>query len=215
MKTTKLAAVIMLSAVLTLLMVGIVSAAPGQTKTVTVTHPATRSAIASSMDISDTTDISDTEGVSDTHDLSDTESLSETHGMTQPVALAISIFFSGTYSDVVALHDAGFGFGEIARAYFIAELSMGGATPQEILDAVASGMGWGEIMKQYAFKPGRGHNLGAIMSGHDSTSNQNANQNGNQNSNPGGKPNCPGNSCTAPGQQNGHGQGQNKGKGNH
>jgi hypothetical protein len=181
MKLTKLATVVALSGALTLLVVSVVAAAPAHAQQVAAPSAVVRYTLFATTDISDTDDVTDTEG------------LTSTSHMTQPVALAISIFFSGTYSDVIGLHTAGFGFGEIARAYFIATLSNGTLTPQQVLAMVQSGMGWGEIMKQLAFKPGKGHNLGAIMSGHSSSPNSNSN------SNHGGKPTCPGNSCNAPG----------------
>jgi hypothetical protein len=187
MKLTRLAMIVALSGALTLLIVGVVSAAPARSNHVAASNTSARYAVTATAD------------VTDTDDLSDTEDLTSTMHMTQPVALAISFFFSGTYSDVISLHNAGFGFGEIARAYFIANLSNGSVTPQQVLDLAAGGMGWGAIMKQYDFKPGKGNNLGAIMSGHGNSSNQNSGQGGNFKGR--------GNSSNAPG--------HNKNKGNH
>lgn len=201
MKQTKLVVVVAISAALTALIVGVVSAAPARSNHASAPNTAMHSTISVTTDVTNTDDLTDTEG------LTETDGLSGTHPMTQPVALAISIFFSGTYSDVIGLHDAGFGFGEIARAYFIAKLSLGGVTPQQLLDMAAGGMGWGEIMKQYAFKPGHGHNLGAIMSGHGGTTFNASASNGQGPSQKGpkdSKPNCPGNSCNAPGKNKGN-----------
>lgn len=57
-------------------------------------------------------------------------------------------------------HCDGFGFGEIARALLLGELGdiedgdeVIGVTPQEILDMKASGMGWGQIKKQFNVHP--------------------------------------------------------------
>jgi hypothetical protein len=184
MKLTRLATMVALSSALTILIVGIVSAAPARSN-----QSSAHSAVVRYMD-------QGTPEPTETPEITHTEDLTSTTHMTQPVALAISLFFSGTYSDVISLHNAGFGFGEIARAYFIANLSKGSVTPQQVLDLAAGGMGWGEIMKQYAFKPGHGNNLGAIMRGDHGSSATHGNSVG------GGKPNCPGNSCNAPGQSN-------------
>jgi hypothetical protein len=181
MKLTKLATVVALSGALTLLIVGVVSAAPAHSKSTAASSPSVRYTVSATTDITDTDDLTQTEGLTST-----------TH-FTQPVAVAISFFFSATYSDVISLHNAGFGFGVIARAFFIANLSQGSVTPQQVLDLAASGTGWGQIMKQYDFKPSKGNNLGAIMSGHGSPPNSNVNsmQSGNTNS--------PGKSGSAPG----------------
>jgi hypothetical protein len=94
-----------------------------------------------------------------------TTTIAPTSSFTHPVALAISKFFSVsvTYTQVMSMHQSGLGFGEIARAYMMAQSS--GKTVDELLAMRESGMGWGQIMKELSFKPG-GKNLGAIMSGH-------------------------------------------------
>jgi hypothetical protein len=195
MKLTKLATIVALSSALTIVIVGAVSAAPADSKQATAANTSARYAISATADLADTGD------------------LSGTHSMTNPVALNISIFFSGTYGDVIGLHTEGFGFGEIARAYFIAKLSNGSITPQQVLDLKAGGLGWGEIMKQYGFKPGKGNNLGAIMSSVSHSSNQHSGQS-NSSIRPAGSSNG------QAGNSNGHGNsssapGQNKSKGKH
>src|SRR3989337_2346084 len=107
MKLTKLASIVVLSGALTLLIVGAVSAAPAAVQSVAVSNGVTRTTLSATADLTDTND------------------LSGTQVMTHPVALKISLFFSAstTYSDVIGLHTEGFGFGEIAHAYFIAKLS--------------------------------------------------------------------------------------------
>ncbi|UCC88261.1 MAG: hypothetical protein JSV81_02855, partial [Anaerolineales bacterium] len=102
---------------------------------------------------------------------SSTLAMSPTH----PVAIAIAGYFSGTfgttstdvYSEITAFRNEGYGFGEIAKAFFIAEDK--GITPSVILE-LREDMGWGEILKlNYpGLPPGqalRGKNLGSIMSG--------------------------------------------------
>ena len=109
--------------------------------------------------------ISDTDTITDTDTLTDTESISPTTTMTHPVASKMAEYFEVDYSEIEGLHEDGFGFGVIARAYFVGK--MRGITPTVLLDEFASGTGWGVIMKEYELHPGLGHdkNLGYIMSG--------------------------------------------------
>jgi hypothetical protein len=100
-----------------------------------------------------------------------TTEITSTTSNTHPVAAAIATHFSGvfstTYEGVMALHEEGYGFGEIAKAYFAAQKL--GIDPQVLLDEFAAGTGWGNIMKNHGLHPGqagRGGNLGDIMSGH-------------------------------------------------
>jgi hypothetical protein len=63
------------------------------------------------------------------------------------------------------LHNTGWGFGEIARLYELANLS--GKPLAEIQDLRVAGAGWGEIEKTLGVKLGKGGgNLGSIISGH-------------------------------------------------
>jgi hypothetical protein len=101
-----------------------------------------------------------------------TTEITSTTSNTHPVAAAIAEHFSGvfstTYEGVMALHEEGYGFGVIAKAYFAAQKL--GIDPQALLDEFTAGTGWGNIMKNHELHPGqgRGSNLGAIMSGHTS-----------------------------------------------
>jgi hypothetical protein len=80
------------------------------------------------------------------------------------VVVAISSYFSVPVSNVVQLHDSGWGFGEIYKLYEYARLS--GHTPEQIQAMRDAGMGWGNIAKALNIKPGNhGDNLGGIMSG--------------------------------------------------
>ncbi len=126
---------------------------------------------------------------------------------TQPVALAISMFFNISYTEVISLHESGIGFGVIARAWLTAKALSGTLSFTEVLALKQSGEGWGQIAKQFGVHPG-GKGLGSIMSGH-------ANQTGlmptgpggsmgpgtGGNSSPmdGGAASCRGNSCNSPG----------------
>lgn len=64
-----------------------------------------------------------------------------------PVASAIAEYFGVTYDEVMTLHEDGFGFGNITRAYFFADKFDPPLTPMELLDA-AHGTGWGKILKE-------------------------------------------------------------------
>jgi hypothetical protein len=100
-----------------------------------------------------------------------TTDITSTTTNTHPVAAAVATYFSGvfstTYEGVMALHEEGYGFGVIAKAYFAAQKL--GIDPQVLMDEFAAGTGWGNIMKNHQLHPGqagRGGNLGDIMSGH-------------------------------------------------
>ncbi len=110
--------------------------------------------------------------ITSTDELTPTEELTPTTTQTHPVAAAIATHFSGVFTGttaagIMALHEQGFGFGVIAKAYFAAHM-LGLADPMELLNEFSAGTGWGQIMKNHGLHPGqgRGNNLGAIMSGH-------------------------------------------------
>ena len=121
--------------------------------------------------------------------------------MTHPVGSAIALFFNIPYTQVMALHAEGFGFGTIARVYLTALASGGVLSPTQLLEMRQEGVGWGQIKKEFGVHPG-GNGLGAIMGHkHDAPtvpppSTPPEVKPGNNGSS------CPGNSCNAPGQQN-------------
>lgn len=102
--------------------------------------------------------------------------ISPTVSITNPVATAIANFFSSlvftptytvTVQSVLDFHASGMGYGEIARCFFVARFA--GVSPDKIL-AMRQGegdekAGWGVIMREYGFGPGKDSNLGAIRSG--------------------------------------------------
>lgn len=138
---------------------------------------------------------------------------------TNKIAEAITKYFSGTLtttvtvSDVLGLHNDGWGFGEIFKLYLLAQES--GKTPDEIKALRDSGMGWGVIAKSLDLSPGNGgKNLGAAVSGRGvisgtqtTSSPNNDNGNGNSHGNPHGGP--PGNSGGG-GPPSGKGNGKGK-----
>jgi hypothetical protein len=94
------------------------------------------------------------------------ETISETVPMTggNMIAGYIAALFEVPISDVVTFHSDGYGFGELAIAYALAQ--EGGLTVQEILDMKESGMGLGEIAAYLGLPPGNSdRNLGRIVSG--------------------------------------------------
>jgi hypothetical protein len=132
--------------------------------------------------------------------------------MTQPVAAAIASYFHISYTEVISWHEAGYGFGVIARVYLTALHSNGALTPTQLLDMFNSGMGWGQIKKEYGIHPG-GNGLGTIMRQHGTPqataqpqsvpvddNKGKSGQGGNS-----GSASCPGNSCNAPGHTKGQG----------
>ena len=139
-----------------------------------------------------------------------TGTVTNTVAMTQPVAAAIAAYFHISYTEVISLHESGFGFGVIARAYLTALHSNGVLSPTDLLDMFQSGMGWGQIMKEYGVHPG-GNGLGTIMRSHgvpvavvppvmSPPDTQSGKSNNGQSKDASSAPSsCPGNSCNAPG----------------
>jgi hypothetical protein len=84
-------------------------------------------------------------------------------GKLNPVAIMISLAFDVPVEEVVALHESGYGFGNITKIY---AYTLSGRSVEEIVALRESGMGWGEIRKEYGLPPGQPRpNLGQIMSG--------------------------------------------------
>lgn len=157
-----------------------------------------------------------------------------------PVALRIADAFHVSYEEVIAWHCRGFGFGEITRAYLIAEET--GEAVETYFGLRDSGLGWGQIVRETGIHPselapGQVHRGGydaevtpeagmtaiplqGSSDGSDCPGNScNAPGRGNNgNGNGGGRPDCPGNSCNAPGRggngNNGNGNGRGNGRGN-
>ena len=99
-----------------------------------------------------------------------TLAISGTISPTQPVTggvmipTCIGLFFDVPVSDVVGLRSEGYGWGGIAKAYFMA--LAGGLSVDEIIEMRQGDMGWGEIAQYFDLHPGnQGRNLGAIISG--------------------------------------------------
>ena len=71
---------------------------------------------------------------------------------TQPVATRLSKDFDVSYSEIMTWHCQGFGFGEIARAYVLAQNSK--LTVEEIFAERKAGKGWGQIFADEGLKVG-------------------------------------------------------------
>jgi len=98
--------------------------------------------------------------------LSGTSAISHTDHVTggQMIAGCIAALFDVPISDVVTLRSEGYGFGEVVKAYFLANGS--GLTVDDILELRQSDMGWGEIAQYLGLPPSnRDRNLGQIISG--------------------------------------------------
>jgi len=157
-----------------------------------------------------------------------------------PVASALANFFEVPYDEIIDLHQAGNGFGNIAKAYFFFnkfdEQLADFGSPQEILDA-AHGTGWGRLLKDNDIHPGVVGNGGRNRPEHAGPPPHVTNRNGNadvtefagpggnnDNGNGNGRANGNGNGKGVGGRANddpgggngvgnGNGQGQEKGKG--
>ncbi|HEY3290147.1 MAG TPA: hypothetical protein VGK87_08485 [Anaerolineae bacterium] len=94
-----------------------------------------------------------------------TDTIASTEPITNPnrPATAIGLKFGVNVTDVVQLHNSGWGFGEIYQLYALAKMS--NKTPAQIQAMRDSGMGWGQIVKALGLKHGNhGNNLGSTMS---------------------------------------------------
>ncbi|MBZ0309066.1 MAG: hypothetical protein K8I82_23580 [Anaerolineae bacterium] len=131
-----------------------------------------------------------------------------------PVLDILSEAFEVPYEDLEALREDRYGIGEIARAYLLAEAA--GVDVQEVIDLRDSGLGWGQIKKEYPdvhpsdLAPGSviGNGRGQSIRD-DEASPESSNQSGGRpgNSNGNGNGNANGNS-------NGNGNGNSNGNGN-
>jgi hypothetical protein len=146
-----------------------------ETTPVTTSTEVTPTATATPEPVDDTDPFTGTDDLTDTEDLTVTVELTDTHTLTstQPVALAIADAFGVPVSEVLALHADGLGFGEIARAYFLARELAADADPTNDLTAAQilamhqSGQGWGQIVAALGLPRGNSHrNLGLIMRAH-------------------------------------------------
>ena len=105
-------------------------------------------------DDDDGDDGDDDDGDDDSNDTGDSgDSATKLH----PVAKALAGFFDVPYEDIAELHEAGNGFGNIAKAYFfadrLAEFGEEAITPEDLLTE-AHGAGWGNTLKNYGIHPG-------------------------------------------------------------
>jgi len=153
-------------------------------------------------DDGDTDDDDDADDDDDTGDDDGTDTLIKQH----PVAVAIADHFEVSYEEVKALHDSGYGFGNIAKAYFFAEALE--LTPEELLDE-AQGSGWGNVLKQKIHPGTVGHGQPDKAGGPPAHAGG-PNKAGQQDSLSNGQD---GSSLSGPGSGNGNGNGNGKGKG--
>ncbi len=98
--------------------------------------------------------------------LSAASAISHTEQVTggQMIAGCLATFFDVPMTDVLTLRSEGYGFGEVAIAYFLAMDS--GLTVDDILELREGDMGWGEIAQYLGLPPSnRDRNLGQLVSG--------------------------------------------------
>ncbi len=147
------------------------TAAPSAT---TATDAVTATPLPTTAPVDGTDPFTGTDELDDTDNISVTVQITNTGALivTQPVAIAIAEHFGVPVAEVITLHADGLGFGEIARAYFLArELAADGdqtndLTVVQILALHQSGLGWGRIVVKLNLPHGNSErNLGLIMSG--------------------------------------------------
>lgn len=81
-----------------------------------------------------------------------------------PVAAAIAAGVGADYEDIMEWAEHNLGFGEIARAYLIADAA--DVTVEEVLSLkIDQGMGWGEILKFYDLKASDLGSIGHLING--------------------------------------------------
>lgn len=68
-----------------------------------------------------------------------------------PVATRLAVTFNVPYDEIMALHCQGMGFGNIAKAYLLAQKT--GKNAKDFLDKHKSGQGWGNIIKGEGVRP--------------------------------------------------------------
>jgi hypothetical protein len=128
-------------------------------------------------------------------------------GSPNPVAIRLAAAFGVSPEEIMAKHCAGFGFGEIAKAYQLARLCAESDNPagcksaDDFLDMKKGGKGWGNIIKESGVDP-RKLAPGQIMKG---TA---------DGSKPGKGKGGPKASADAKDKGNGNGKGNGKGNGN-
>ncbi|MCB9079520.1 MAG: hypothetical protein H6631_18105 [Anaerolineaceae bacterium] len=106
------------------------------------------------------------EATEDDDDVADDDPAGGDEAMTEPkqhpVAAAIAEYFDVPYEEIMSLHENGYGFGNITKAYFFAKklnqmnMDMEGATPvtpEDLLNE-AHGSGWGNVLKDNDIHPG-------------------------------------------------------------
>lgn len=118
----------------------------------------------------------------------------------QPVGHRLADAFNVSYDEIMGWFCQGFGFGEIARAYLLADAT--GVPPATYFAQRQSGMGWGQIVKQTGVHPSDLAPGQVIRHGNGNGNNGN-HGNGNGNGNNGNH-----------GNGNGNGKGNGKGNGN-
>jgi hypothetical protein len=88
-----------------------------------------------------------------------------------PVAAAIAAYIAEnydpnvTYEAVMALHEQGFGFGAITKAYLLAPVVGQDQEPAALLNFIgeAREKGWGNVLKEKGVHPGSPGSVGTVM----------------------------------------------------
>lgn len=156
-------------------------------------------------------DVDDNDDSTDNDDVDEGED-DECFRPDHPVAQAIANEFEVSYDEVIGFHCDGNGFGEIARAYMLAELTEDDDdTAAYYLELHQSGIGWGQIWRDLDINPSDlapGRIIGAGRGNGDDCPGNSCNAPGHN------RDDCPGNSCNTPGHNRSNGNGNGNGNGN-
>lgn len=90
--------------------------------------------------------------VDETDEADDTEEDTTCGNPNHPIGHQIAAQFEMSYAEVMAMHCAGNGFGNIVRALLLAQASEDGLTAEELLEQ-AQTQGWGRIMRESGVHP--------------------------------------------------------------
>lgn len=81
-----------------------------------------------------------------------------------PVAVFLAEVTGTSYEEIIAFQEAGYGMGNISKAYYYIQASGGGSLGEVM--AQAQEIGWGELFKAAGLHPGGNHGVGWLFKEH-------------------------------------------------
>jgi len=82
-----------------------------------------------------------------------------------PVAVFLAEVTGTTYEEIIAFQEAGYGMGNISKAYYYIQATGGGSLGDVM--AQAQSTGWGQVFKDAGLHPGGGHGVGQLFKEND------------------------------------------------